>query len=229
MGARIADEENRNECPEPGDDHGAGPDESSRRIGGRERAGRKRRCRDTEIAGRLVQPERETASHRTDKVDLHHDRHRPGQTLVETEEDVGGDDYPPTGSKRDQDRNWQRNEPPKNEETFSPGPLGKTPGSEVRHRLRDAEGNDEREDGALRGQPEVVLADERKDAALEAHHRPDEGVERDEESELTRVRAKSEANRSRAHACVGESPRLLAATIAVWSAGGGGESAKSPR
>ena len=50
---------------------------------------------DAEVAGRLVQAEREAASGRAGEVDLHHDGHRPGQPLVDAEQHVGGDDEPP--------------------------------------------------------------------------------------------------------------------------------------
>ena len=93
--------------------------------------------------------------------------------------------------------------------------LGQTAGGEVGERLGDPEGDDEGEDGARRGEPELVLADEREDASLEADHRAHERVQRDEESELTRVRPKPEANGASRHRRAGESPLRLAATIAA--------------
>ena len=48
---------------------------------------------------------------------------------------------------------------------------------------------------ACRGEAEVLLADERQDAALESDHRADEGVQPDEQPELAGVRAQAELNR----------------------------------
>jgi hypothetical protein len=57
--------------------------------------------------------------------------------------------------------------------------------------------------GRLRGQPELALPEHRQDAPLETDERPDERVQCDQQRELARVRAQSEA---------GGHPRL-AATI----------------
>ena len=59
----------------------------------------------------------------------------------------------------------------------------------------------------------VLLTDERKDASLEAHHRPHERVEAHQDRELRRVRAQSETER---HAVLSASPRRLVATISAW-------------
>ena len=119
------------------------------------------------------------------------------------------------GASRDQERNGQGEEPAENEQALAPDALGQPAGGEVGKRLRDPEGDDEREDRARRGEPELVLADERKHAPLEADHRADERVQRNEESELTRVRPKPEANGAGRHLRAGESPLRLAATIAA--------------
>ena len=44
-------------------------------------------------------------------------------------------------------------------------------------RLRGAEGDDEGKDRRLRAEPKILLADQRQDAALEADHRPDQGID----------------------------------------------------
>src|SRR5581483_11940203 len=81
----------------------------------------------------------------------------------------------------------------------------------------------------LRGEPEVVAADQRQRAALEPDHRADERVHHHEERELRRVRPQAEANGCRDHAVEAASPARFAATIAAWSAGGGGTSTSSAR
>jgi hypothetical protein len=149
--------------------------------------------------------------------------------LVQAEKDIGGDDHPPARSERDEGRNWEGKKPAQDEKALSPRSLGEPAGREVRERLRQPKGDDEGEDRALRGEAKVILADQREDAPFETNHRPDECVHGDEKSELTGVRSKAEANPGRAHACVGERPRLLAATIAAWSGGGGGRSTSKAR
>jgi hypothetical protein len=57
------------------------------------------------------------------------------------------------------------------------------------------EGDDERRYGGARAQAEVVLADQRHGGALEPDHRPDEGVDRDEQGELRQVLAQPEPDR----------------------------------
>ena len=52
-----------------------------------------------------------------------------------------------------------------------PSALGERAGGEVGQRLGGAEGDDEGEDRRGRAQPEVLLADERQHAPLEADHR----------------------------------------------------------
>ena len=57
----------------------------------------------------------------------------------------------------------------------------------------------------LRGEAEVLLADQRQDASLEADHRADEGVEADQQRELARVLAQAQPHRP-AHARRGHAP-----------------------
>ena len=60
---------------------------------------------------------------------------------------------------------------PSDEQPLAPEPLGQLAGGEVGERLGGAEGDDEGEDRGGRGQPEVLLADERQHAPLQADHR----------------------------------------------------------
>src|SRR5207247_9019498 len=66
------------------------------------------------------------------------------------------------------------------------------PGEQVGERFDDAEADQEGKDDSLRDEPEVCLGDEWDDGALEPHHRSDEGIDDDEQRELTPVGAEAE-------------------------------------
>ena len=203
------------------------PDERARSEGGSERAGDEGRECNAQVAGRLVQTQREPTAPRADEIDLHHDGHRPGESLVGAEEEVRNDDPAPAGRERDQERHGQSKQPADDEEALTPDAVGEPAGGEVRERLGDPEGDDEAEDRALRGEVEVALADEREHAPLEPDHRADEGVQADKKRELTGVLAKPEPGRRRAHVRVATTPRRFASTISRWFAGAGGRSTSS--
>ena len=227
VGARVADEEDRDRRAEHRDDGRADPDDRARRERRRERAGRECGGGDAEVAGRLVQPEREPAPRgptRSIFITTVIDQARPWFTPRKR---LAATIQPQLGSERDQERNGQGEQPAEDEQALAPDAVGEPARGEVRERLGDPEGDDEGEDRALRGEPEVVLADERKHAPLEPDHRADEGVQGDEQGELPGVRAKPEANRLGRSCRAGALPRRLAATIAAWSAGGGGRSTSS--
>ena len=107
-----------------GDQRRADPDDRPRRVAGGERAGDEGGGGDAEVAGRLVEAEREPAPPRPGEVDLHHHRHRPGEALVDAEQQVGGDDEPPRGREPDQQRHRQRDQPADHEQPLAPEPLG---------------------------------------------------------------------------------------------------------
>ena len=103
--------------------------------------------------------------------------------------------------------------------------VGERAGGEVRQRLRDAEGDDERQHRRARGELEVVAADERQRRALEADHRADEGVDGDEQRELRGVLAQPQPDGGGGHATSATGrPVRLAATISAWCSGAGGMS-----
>jgi hypothetical protein len=87
------------------------------------RAGEECGGRDAEVAGRLVQAECEPAPPRPGEIDLHHHGHRPGEPLVDAEQQVGGDDEPPRWGNPDQQRHWQRHQPADHEQPFAPDPI----------------------------------------------------------------------------------------------------------
>src|SRR5207237_3982836 len=104
------------------------------------------------------------------------------------------------------------------EQSLPAEPVGHTPGGEVRERLAEPEGDDEREDRRRRAQAELVPADERKHAPLEADQGPDKQVQGNEQRELARVRTQPEPHALR-HATAPTSPARLAATIRSCPAG----------
>ena len=61
-------------------------------------AGRERGERDRAVAGGFVEAHREAAPGGADEVDLHDDRGRPGQSLVDAEQHVGEDDPAPSSA-----------------------------------------------------------------------------------------------------------------------------------
>ena len=107
-----------------------------------------------------------------------------------------------------------------------PDAFGQAAGGQIGDRLGGTEREHEGQDGGARAQPEVMLADQRQDASLQADHPTDERVERDQERELGGVLAQAEANRH-GHAGVLVAPRRLAATIRACSGGAGGVSLTS--
>src|SRR5207237_8070894 len=80
------------------------------------------------------------------------------------------------------------------EERLAADPVGEVPGKQVGERFDDAEADKEGKDDGLRDEPEVRLGDERDDGALEPHHRSDEGIDDDEQRELTPVGAEAETD-----------------------------------
>src|SRR5439155_11821564 len=117
--------------------------------------------------------------------------------------------------------------PAEHEQALAADPVGERTGDEIGQRLRHAEADDEGEHRRIGREVEVVLADQRQNAPLEPHHRPDERVDPDQQAELRGVRAQPEPDP--VHACAGAVPAMFALTIAAWSAGGGGTSASSSR
>src|SRR5262249_48149285 len=165
----------------------------------------------------------EAAAARSREVDLHHDGHRPGEPLVDAEQQVGGDDEPPGGREPDQQWHRQRHQPADHEQPLASDSFRQVAGGQVRERLGDAEGDHEGEDRGARAQSEFLLPDEREHAPPEPDHGADEGIQPDEERELARVRAQAEPDAGQAGTPA--SPTRFAATIRFWSAGRGGMSA----
>ena len=224
----VADEHHRQQERDHGDARGRRDEHVAGGELGRQPAADRGGERDAAVAGRLIEPEREAAPLGPDEVDLHDHGHRPRQALVDTEQDVGGDDPAPARRDGDQQRDGQRDRPAGDQQTPAAEPLREYAGAEVGERLREAEGDDERQHRGLGGEPEVGLADERQGRALEPDHRADEGVDRDEQRELREVLAQSEFDPALAHRlALSGRPARFAATISAWRSGAGGMSSSS--
>src|SRR5205814_1428724 len=87
---------------------------------------------------------------------------------------------------------------------------------------------DERQHRGAGPEVEVVAPHERQRRALEADHRADERVDRDQQRELRGVLSQAEANARSAHATSATGrPARLVATMAAWCSGAGGMSHSS--
>ena len=149
VGSGIPHEYKRDRCAGQGDRERSRPHDGARGHGPSNYPGRKRGCCDAEIAGRLVQSECEAPPRRPGKVDLHDDRHRPGQPLVRAEEDVRCNDHPPAGSECQHGRDREREQPAENEQALPPDAVGERACTQVRERFGYAEGDDKGEHGCM--------------------------------------------------------------------------------
>jgi len=102
VAARLAYEQDRAPEPEAGDCQS----EQERRWPqtglGRDETGGQGGQGDGNVAGCLVEAHRQAAAGGADEIDLHDHRARPGQALVEAEEDVG-DEHPAPVGRPDQE------------------------------------------------------------------------------------------------------------------------------
>ena len=136
------------------------------RVAGGESAGGEGGGGDAEVAGGLVEAERQAAPGRAGQVDLHHHGHRPGQALIHTKKEIGGDDEAPAGGEANQDRYRQCHQPADHEQAFAAHAFGEATGCEIGDRLGGTERKHEGQDGGARAQPEVMPSDEWQDASL---------------------------------------------------------------
>jgi hypothetical protein len=207
-------------------DHGARHDEHVARgeLGGQD-AAEAGGQRDAAVARGLVEAERQPAAPRANQVDLHHHGHGPRQALVDAQQDVGRDDPAPARRHGDQQRDGQRHGPAGDQQAPPSGALRERSRAEVRERLGETEGDDERQHRGAGAQVELLAADKRQRRALEADHRADERVDGHQQRELRGVLAQPEADLRAAHATSASGrPARLAATIAACCSGLGGMS-----
>ena len=158
---------------------------------------------DGHVPRELVQTEGETPSPWADEVDLHDHSHRPSHRLVGAQQHVREVDPPPRGRKDDEKRHRQREQPTDDEDRLATDAIRQSRGNEIQQRLGDAKTDDERRDGRLRRESELLLAQQRQHRALEADHRADERIKANEQHELREVLSQSEL---RSHAV---RPRLI--------------------
>ena len=126
---RVAHEEQRHRKAEDRDRSAAGDQDVARNELARKPAAGGGGERNPAVAGGLVQAEREAAALGADEIDLHHHRHRPGESLVDAEEDVGDDDPSPARGDGDQERNRQGGSPADDQQTPPPDAFGEDPGT----------------------------------------------------------------------------------------------------
>ena len=137
-------------------------------------------------------PRARPAVPRPDEVDLHQDRRRPGQALVDPEQDVGRDDPAPVGRQDQQERDGQTDEPAGDQDRLPPDAIGQRAGDEVGDRLGQAERDEERERGGRRRQAEHLDPEQRHDRPLLPDHPADERADPDEQRELAGILTQAE-------------------------------------
>ena len=144
--AGVAHEQVGDDRPRERDGECTYPDHRLRCVAGGQGSGKKRRHGHAEVAGRLVEAQCEPPTGGTREVDLHDDRHRPGEALVDAEQHVGCDDPAPAGGQSDHGRDRQSDEPADDEQALPTDAVGEHARTKVRERLRDPERDDEGED-----------------------------------------------------------------------------------
>ena len=143
--ARLADQEHGRSEAEQGvcqpEEERAGSEPG---LGG-DPAGHQRREGDRAVAGGLVDPGRQAPPDGTDEVDLHDHGHRPGESLVHAEQQVGRDHPRPGWGEDDQKRHRQTDEPTGDEDRFATESVGERASGKVHGRLGQPERHDEGE------------------------------------------------------------------------------------
>ena len=150
VGGGVTHGEDADQEPRNGDQRRTDPDDGAGSEAAGESAGGESGGCDAQVTGRLVQPERQAAAPGPGQVDLHHDGHRPGEPLVDAEQQVGADDVPPRGGKANEERDRQRHQPADHQQALTADPFREVAGGEVGKCLRSAERDDEGEDRRAR-------------------------------------------------------------------------------
>jgi hypothetical protein len=135
----------------------------------------------------LVQRRGEAAIFAAGEVDLEHNRHRPAEPLLHPEKDVCTDHPAPPGCQDKDDRDRDADEPPGREHAPSPETVREPAGCQVGQHLGRAEGDEECGDRAHGVEVEPFPGHFREDAALQPDHRPDKGVDRNQQGELPQI------------------------------------------
>ena len=199
--AGVVDEEDRDRDAGESDGEGTHPDHRPRREARRERASDERRGRDSEIAGRLVEAEREPfvaaglarSIFITTVIDQARPWLAPSRTFAATIQ-------PQLGASAISSGTGRASSQPSVSNRLRPTRSARPSGGEVGQRLGDTECDDEGENRRPRNEAEVLFADERKHAALEPDHGADERVQADEQAELAPVGAQPQPDGRHARA-----------------------------
>lgn len=144
---------------------------------------------DGAVAGGLVEPHGGAASVWTDEVDLHDHGHRPGQPLVDAQQDVGDHDPTPRRRPDQQQRHGDRGQPAGQEYGLASEAVGERAGDVVHCGLGQPEHHDEGQHRGVVGDTERVLGQQRQDRAFLADHAADQHVDGDQQGELRQVLA----------------------------------------
>lgn len=188
-----------------------------------EHPGQERGDRDCSVACGLVQSHGQSALTGADQVDLHHHCGRPGQALVDAEQNVGEDDPAPGRCPDDQQRHGKGEQPSGDEDGFAAEPIGERASEVVGSRLGDAERCDVGEYERVPGQVEGAFGQQGQDRLLLAHHPADQRVHGYEQDELRRVLAQPQTDRAR---CSHSS--LTFGIVSLWPVGMTTEPNRSP-
>ena len=197
MCARLADEKGRQAKPDPG--VGDAEEERSRTEAvARRKETRGERCRsDGTVAGRFVETHGEPPAGRPGEVDLHDDRGRPGEPLVDAQEDVR-EHHPRPGRRPDEEKRHRHpDEPAGDEDGLAAEAIGQRSCDEVRRCLHRTEGEDEAERRGVGIEVKGSLPEQGQHGAFLPDHPADQGVDPDEKGELGEVGPDPEADRRR--------------------------------
>ena len=135
-------------------------------VGGREIPGGERGERHGDVPRELVQAHRETAALGAHEVDLHDDRCRPAEPLVDAEQHVRKNHPCPARRPDEQERDGNAGEPAGDQDALATHPIREPAGGEVGGGLHRAEADEERKRGRPGRETELRLRQQRQHRAL---------------------------------------------------------------
>src|SRR5215472_17534436 len=118
----------------------------SQPVNRRQIPGQKRRQANRKVAGEFIEADRKAPLAGADKIDFHYDGHRPGKSLVDAEQYIGGYDPLPGRCPHNQEWHRQTDHPPQDQRLLASPAIGKLAGYEVGDRLDDSETDNEGRD-----------------------------------------------------------------------------------
>ena len=165
----LRKQKGRNQCQ---DNHDQAEAEQT---GSRIKAGRKIACDQprkcyTAVPGKFIDPGCKAALIRTDNVDLAGDRHRPGESLVDTQQHIGGDDPVPGRRVEKYEGDRERDEPAPDQHATTTYRLRKAAGHEIHCAFDEAEADNkchQQRSGTGR-HAELRLGEDRHNGSLHA-------------------------------------------------------------